>query len=158
MSWKKRDLKRTWHPEPSRTTRCLYHELEVRGKMARKILAVIGALIGGGLGIAVLGSATQAAYAALSQNWPDCPLFHIFINLGLFDYTARSRWTWTGRCLSRSVQTLNRSLDELDKFIHRHLLLHFVLTWVMSQECVASAQWIYPTSLILLESTAAGVL
>jgi hypothetical protein len=34
----------------------------------RKILAIIGALIGGGLGIALIGSGTQAAHAALSSN------------------------------------------------------------------------------------------
>jgi hypothetical protein len=36
--------------------------------MRKKILAIIGALIGGGLGIAVIGSGTHAAHAALSMN------------------------------------------------------------------------------------------
>jgi hypothetical protein len=36
-------------------------------KMARKILAIIGALIGGGLGIAVLGSAAPA-HAGILMN------------------------------------------------------------------------------------------
>jgi hypothetical protein len=36
--------------------------------MRRKLLAIIGALIGGGLGIALISSGTQAAHAALSQN------------------------------------------------------------------------------------------
>jgi hypothetical protein len=34
----------------------------------RKILAILGALIGGGLGIALINSATQTAHAALSTN------------------------------------------------------------------------------------------
>jgi hypothetical protein len=34
----------------------------------RKILAVIGALITGGLGIALISTGTQAAHAALSMN------------------------------------------------------------------------------------------
>jgi hypothetical protein len=34
----------------------------------RKIFAVIGALIGGGLGIAVLGSASQAVNAGVAMN------------------------------------------------------------------------------------------
>ena len=33
-----------------------------------KIIAIIGALIGGGLGIALIGSGTQAAHAALTTN------------------------------------------------------------------------------------------
>jgi hypothetical protein len=36
--------------------------------MARKILAILWAIIGGGLGIAVLGSATQVAHAGMSVN------------------------------------------------------------------------------------------
>jgi len=36
--------------------------------MARKFLAIIGAFIGGGLGIAVLGTASQAAHAAMTMN------------------------------------------------------------------------------------------
>jgi hypothetical protein len=36
--------------------------------MGRKILAIISALIGGGLGIALISTATQAAHAALTQN------------------------------------------------------------------------------------------
>lgn len=34
----------------------------------KKLLAIIGALIGGGLGIAVISSTTQAAHAALTTN------------------------------------------------------------------------------------------
>jgi hypothetical protein len=36
--------------------------------MARKFLAIIGTLIGGGLGTAVLGSVSQAAHDAFSTN------------------------------------------------------------------------------------------
>jgi hypothetical protein len=36
--------------------------------MARKFLAIIGAIIGGGLGIVVLGSATQVAHAGMQFN------------------------------------------------------------------------------------------
>lgn len=36
--------------------------------MSRKIFAIIGALIGGGLGIAILGSASEAALARLALN------------------------------------------------------------------------------------------
>jgi hypothetical protein len=34
----------------------------------KKLIAIIGALIGGGLGIALISSGTQAANAALSTN------------------------------------------------------------------------------------------
>jgi hypothetical protein len=34
----------------------------------RKIIAIIGALIAGGLGIALISSGTQAAHAAMSTN------------------------------------------------------------------------------------------
>jgi hypothetical protein len=36
--------------------------------MAKKILAIIGALMGGGLGIALISSAPQAAHAAMTSN------------------------------------------------------------------------------------------
>jgi hypothetical protein len=36
--------------------------------MKRKIFAIIGALITGGLGIAAVSTVTQAAHAALSSN------------------------------------------------------------------------------------------
>jgi hypothetical protein len=72
------------HPIPRLSTDRLFHyqllKLIIIAKLAlynrvlleinemRKIFAIIGALIGGGLGIAVLGSTSQAANAALSQN------------------------------------------------------------------------------------------
>jgi hypothetical protein len=34
----------------------------------KKLLAIIGAIIGGGLGIALISSGTQAAHAAMSTN------------------------------------------------------------------------------------------
>jgi hypothetical protein len=36
--------------------------------MSRKIFAIIGALIAGGLGIAVVSSAPQAAHAMMTMN------------------------------------------------------------------------------------------
>ena len=36
--------------------------------MAKKILAIIGALIGGGLGIALVSAVPQAAHAGLGAN------------------------------------------------------------------------------------------
>ena len=36
--------------------------------MAKKILAIVGALIGGGLGIALISTATQAAHAVVYNN------------------------------------------------------------------------------------------
>ena len=40
----------------------------IEGIEMRKVLAIIGALIGGGLGIALINSGTQAAHAAMTAN------------------------------------------------------------------------------------------
>lgn len=46
----------------------MYDIIDKRINMGKKILAIVGALIGGGLGIAILGTGTQVAQAGVQFN------------------------------------------------------------------------------------------